>query len=563
MTFRRILIGAAIGLALLAVLAWLNKPVYHRLMAKRLVRAAQAAELRKEYQEEVRLYVLALERDPANVETLRSLGGFLAKAHSPKLLEVRERLYSLEPNSVDAFLDYVESALMFKQPGLAQGLLSSTAAEKAKENPRYYHLLSVSLFLAGDLPHADAACDEALKRDPANKNFRINQATIRLSCPEPTVRKAAADLLEESLSDPETRYSAIQALLYDAAVAPTPPDRLDAWLEIGLKVIPPRDTFFTSCLGALHRWRPERFAALLPEYLKAAAGEGGSAVTAQQWLTTHKLWQEALDFRDSLPAQVKNSTESLLLAAEALFQLQATDRLAAFLETPEWKGMPALRMAWQERLRRLAGPPIGASLEAEANWQKILNLASNDPKLLSTLARLTEGWGWTTETDDALWATVDKVPAMSETALQELSQKALKRGDGKAMLRAVSRQLKSNPQDAMLANNLTFLSFLYQRDIAQATRISEQLCDRYPDSPQVLATNAFGRFIQGDIEGGLTRFSKLDPKRLAGTAPGVTYGLLLAANKDPRAAEFLTGAERFLHFPEEQALLEKARKQLQ
>ena len=125
--------------------------------------------------------------------------GVFPKAHNPQLLAVRERISILEPNDVGALLDYIEAALMFQQPKLFRGLLLNRASVTAKDNARYYHLLSISDFLANDLPQADAACQEAIDRNPTNKEYRVNQAIIRLSCPDPGVRQAALESLDSSL----------------------------------------------------------------------------------------------------------------------------------------------------------------------------------------------------------------------------------------------------------------------------------------------------------------------------------------------------------------------------
>jgi hypothetical protein len=51
----------------------------------------------------------------------------------------------------------------------------------------------------------------------------------------------------------------------------------------------------------------------------------------------------------------------------------------------------------------------------------------------------------------------------------------------------------------------------------------------------------------------------VDPAALRGTSVGATYGLLLAATGNRKAAEFLKNAEVWMRLPEEQKLLEAAR----
>jgi hypothetical protein len=87
----------------------------------------------------------------------------------------------------------------------------------------------------------------------------------------------------------------------------------------------------------------------------------------------------------------------------------------------------------------------------------------------------------------------------------------------------------------------------------------EDLCQRFPQSIDFRATNAFGHLRRGDVAGGLKLFENADTRSLVGTAPGVVYGLLLAANGDQSAAPFLKDAERWTHFPEEREIIAAAR----
>ena len=476
---------------------------------------------------------------------------------------MRARIFNLEPNDTGALLDYIEAALMFHEPKLARNLLLHRADVSAKNDARYYHLLSVSDFLKDDLPRADAASEEAIRRDPTNKEYRINQAIIRLSCPDPTVRQAALESLEALSSDSQDGVAAIQALLNYAASAGEEPQHFDLWLEAARNCISPRNAFFTSYLSALRRWRPNQFDAPLAAYIKAGASEGGDALATQRWLTKNGLYEQALTFRESLPTAIQSSSESRLLAAEAMFALQRADELSALLQGPEWKQNQTFQMAWTERIRRAALRREEVLLEANANWRRILTLARDDPKQLSTLAQMADGWHWPQETEMALWSIADKAPGLADAALQDLARRTLARGDSNALRQVLRRQSRDNPDDPVAANNLAFLCFLLRRETTQATRLSDDLCRRFPQSPPLLATSAFGRLTQGDISGGLKLFEKVDTKALEGTAPGVTYGLLLAANGDPLAAGFLRDAESWTHFPEERQLIAEARKKIE
>lgn len=542
-----------------------GQPAYRRLMAERLLHAAQAKDAAHDSAEATRFYLLALQRDNSSIDVLDSFAAFLIRIRNSQAMAIRARITQLRPDDDGAFLDYVESALAFGGTKTAHGLLlgrEKRVGSKINESARFIHLLGTCYFLENDLPAAAAAYSEAAKRDPKNRRYLINKAQLLLYVLDPTIRDSALATLDLASGNAGERQMVLPSLLQYASEAPVEPPQLEDWLRKADGSLALKDGGFPPYLAALKRWRPDRLAAKLDGYTKAAAAGSESALAAQGWLMKNGLCEQALVFRETLPVAIRSSLESLLLTAEAMYQLGRMDELSAFIQTAEWNQSQIFRMAWIDRIRRATARGEGAAIESEANWRRLLVLARDDPNQLSTLANLADDWRWPQEAEMALWAMAEGEASAAEDALRELARRALARGDCCGLRRILDRQSGANPDNPAIANNLAFLCFLLGCETAKATRLSDDLCRLFPKSPLFVSTSAFGRLTKGDIPGGLRLFEKIDAKSLEGTAAGVTYGLLLAADGDPLAAGFLKDAERWTHFPEERELIAEARKKM-
>jgi len=545
-----------------------GEPGYHRLMAERLLHAAQAKAEAHDSTEAIRLYVLALQKDKSNLGVLRSFAAFLTQVHDAGAISIWARISQLEPANDDAFLEYVECALTFGEPKLAHRVLLQRRAQpgsKINENARFSHILGTCYFVENNLALAEGAYSEAVQRDPKNRRYRINQAQLQLYASDPAIRDSALALLDAASGTATERRMVLPSLLQYAAQAALEPAQLGEWLQKADGSLAPTDDGFPALLAALKRWRPDRFAARLPGDLQATAARSDSALAAERWLLKEGLNQELLAFQDKLSGKDQTSFQSLRLVAEAMFRLQQKDRLSEVLDGPAWKAKPVERLAWKERLRRALPTAKAERSSADGDaleWQKILGKARNDPEGLFDLVELTYEWGWSEENEAALWATVEHDNVLSGDALNSLARIYLKRGDGTAVIRVLDRQSQIAPNDPAILNNLAYMSFLFRRGGTKAKRLSDELCQSFPHSTDIIATSAFGRLMKGDVAGGLKLFEKTSPETLVGTSAGMTYGLLLAAKGDRDGSRFLKNAERWSYFPEERQLIVDARKKI-
>jgi hypothetical protein len=188
-------------------------------------------------------------------------------------------------------------------------------------------------------------------------------------------------------------------------------------------------------------------------------------------------------------------------------------------------------------------------------WHKVLVAAGRDGDSLSTLSRLAFNWQWHREYEETLWKLSVAYPQFGRDALRQLSDFYIATGDAAGLLRALKQQLALDPDNPVARNNFAYASFLLGRESSTARKFADDLCARYPDSVGFAATRAFGLYKSGDIRAALQSLERFQPEQLRGTPQSVTYGLVLAANGDRHAGDFLKDAERWMHFPEERQLV--------
>ena len=260
---------------------------------------------------------------------------------------MRLRIIQLDPTNVQARIDGAESALKFRKITIAQNLLARPTAEMQKFT-RYYDLLGWLQILSHDLQDANATWMNALEHNPGNIIFETNLATVRLSSSDESVRKEAVNKLEQIVFGEKPPVSALVSLMVYAIQSPDKPKDIDRWLERFRTLVPQTDPLFTNYLDTLRRWSPDRFAEELASYQVVVLPVPAAAMHAQSWMISSGLFKEFCDFRQSLPEPLRDNIQSILLQAEALFNLDRKDELNRLLEQPVFMQMLPLKMAWQE-----------------------------------------------------------------------------------------------------------------------------------------------------------------------------------------------------------------------
>lgn len=539
-------------------------------MARRLLHAAEEQRKGHNPREARRLYTLALQKEPDSIATLKSCAEFLAESHDPELVIIRGHLSGLQPKDDAALLDYAEAAVDFSQWRQALNLLTQRGdkpAEPSVSQARYFNLLGICYLAAKRVERADQAYTEGLKRVPGQPVILINQAKLRILSRDPSQRNAAAEILDRFSQTPATCALALPTLLDFASSAENEPAQLSAWLQRAEECLQQgKGEIDLPLLAALKRWRPDQFSPRLGAYLQEAAEKRERADLAQRWLIDHEMYEEAIAYRGKLPPEFQGSPQSLYSAAIALAERKQIDQLDALLDDSAWKQAAAVSLAWKEwvRRQRTAGEPdLERAQKEDATWKSIVARASHDAVQLSLLTELASRWKWSKELEQTLWAAADEHESgLPPEALEALGKIYLAKQDAAGYLKVQNRQLDLVPDDPVAANNFAWLGFLLHREAARSEKLAADLCLRFPRSVDFLATAAFGHFQKGDIDGGLEILKPVPRETLLGTAPGMTYGWILAAKGDPDAVQFLKDADQWIFFPEEREILAAARNKI-
>ncbi len=552
--------GIAAVLILAALAAWKGRPLYRRMLGHRLLHAAEKAAAERHPAEARRFFLLALQHSPGDPDILRPFASFLDANYDGGVVQIRAALSRENPTDAQARLDYAESALQYGNRRLAVHVLFHDASPALIATARYHHLAGVIHFLSNEMPEADAESGEAVRLDPQNPIYQANRATIELSSPAPSVREAAVASLEGFLSGGPAKPEALQSLLRYACKTAEKPAKFEEWAAAFRAAAALANPSCTTYLDAIRRWHPERWPQELAAFAEVARKNRSLADLTIQWLSDGDSHAELLAFRASLPPEWQQDETNLVAAAKAFLRLGKIEELTTSLQNEAgWKAIPAVRLAWQEQLRRTARGKPGEPGDEALYWRKAMNAAERDAAQLFTLANLARFWNWLDEYAAALWAISDAALPGADSATRELFSFYMAKADARGLLRVAEREYSLTPQNPQVAGNFAFLSFLLGANRLEAGKVAAQLCADYPGNLNFMGTKAFGLWQAGKIAEALGVYREVDTRQLLDTQAGVCYGYVLAAAHDPAAARYLEGAEKWLALPEEKQILQKAR----
>ena len=177
---------------------------------------------------------------------------------------------------------------------------------------------------------------------------------------------------------------------------------------------------------------------------------------------------------------------------------------------PPSKLGPNSRIAWKATARaglehvRLAMLSYAIRQQGARNklaWDRALSVASSSPAALNTLARMAENWGWLPETEQVLWAALEKFPTLSWPSAS-LHRLLMARNDTAGFRRLFQAQVQNNPKDQLARNNYAMLSLLLHKDVENASLDAQRLHAAAPTNATFASTYAFALHLQGKTRAG-------------------------------------------------------------
>jgi cytochrome c-type biogenesis protein CcmH/NrfG len=497
-----------------------------------------------------------LQINPKSAEACRILARIAEKAGLRASLDWRRRVMDLGEATPNDLILLARAGVRFDDRATADAAISRLP-ESAKETAEYHALLADIAFAQRDGVEMEKQLSEASRLEPANKDYTMRLAALRLGANDFDLRDRGKETLRELQKDPALRRDATRYLAEGALRQGDNSEALMLARELDKL---PEKTYADRLvfLSALQATRDSGFQAYLNELQTSSAGDAEQAASLITWMNVHKMSREAIAWSAQLaPAVISNK-----LVQVALSDAFATEKdwagLQRLVKSGNWGTIDFLRNALSARALR----ETGNAPDSAAQWNEAVKKVSASSRHTLMLMETVEKWGWRPEAIDLLWLAA-KDPARSDEALRVLYQYFAKNGDTENLYRVLLHRIETQPDDRKVQNNFAQLSLLLNLNVDRAQKMAREIAEKEPANAAYVSTYAFALFVQGDIKKARKTIETLSGEQLHQPEIAAYYGIILAAAGDQaRAAEFLDLGEKATLLPQEKALVEKARRSL-
>jgi len=551
---RWIIAGTVLAvLALLAAGAWLGRPVYRHYKEARSLKQAREFLQKGDLRNGVLSLRAALAANPSNLEATRRMADLLTEAQSPAAVGWWRRVVELSPTAENKVL-FAAAALRFEKPPFpfASQCLDELKQAGAETNTAYHLVASQLALRLNRLEDAAHHLSAAAKLEPTNRLHQLNLATLRLREPESAAATQARQELAALVSDPALGEHALRSLIAHGLVR----RRFDEAEQFSRQLLALPQARFDDRLQhltVLEAARSPQTNAWISQLHREAATNAFNTVSLVVWLASHGQARPALDWVAGLDAKIRAAAPLALVQVDCYVALRDWAGLQKFLAEQNWEDQEPLRLALLTRALR----EQNRRDTADAQWRRALG--GGKVEALAAVAQMAAAWGWTAETEEALWAVVKRAP-WQEWAWQALIRARTTAGDAAGLYRVYSTLLESKPNAAIVKNNLAALGLLLNRDVDKCARLAREVHLAATNNVVFASTLAFALHVQGKTAEGLRVLQSFPETELQNPAVAAYYAVLLAASgQSDKAAPFVAIAEKGQLLPEEKNLLATAR----
>ena len=497
-----------------------------------------------------------LQINPESAEACRILARLAEKSGSRSALEWRRRVMELGVATPNDLILLARAAIRYDDRATAE-IAMGKLPESAKQSADYHALLADIAYAQHDGMEMERELSEAARLDPANKDFTLRLASLRLGATDPKVRAEGVKKLQELQKDPALRREATRFLAEDALRQNMNVVGLELARELDSL---PNKSFADRLilLSALDAAKDSQYPALLEEMKGISADDPERAAALIAWLNMHKHAPDAIAWSAQLAPGIVSQKLVQVSLSDAFITARDWKGLQRLVNSANWGNADFLRHALHARALR----EMGSEPDAAAQWNEALKKIGVDARQAMTLAETVEKWGWRAEAIEVLWI-VAKDPTKGGDALRALYRYFAKNGDTENLYRVLLHEIELHPTDRNVQNNFAQFSLLLNLNADRGQKLAREVYESNPKNPAYASTYAFALHVAGDTKKGLKIFETLTPEQLREPGVAAYYGILLAAAGDQvRAGEFLDLGEKATLLPPEKALIEKARRSL-
>jgi len=522
---------------------------------RRLVAEANALVTQGDYRRASLEARRLMQINPDSAEACRIMARLAEKSGSRSALDWRRRVMDLGAATPNDLILLARAAVRFDDRATAE-IAISKLPESAKGTAEYHALLGDIAFAQRDGIEMERELSEAARLEPANKDYTMRLAALRLGANDPDLRTKGRETLVEMQKDPLLRREATRYLAEDALRKNTTLAALELARQLDSF---PNKTFADRILllTALDAAKDNGFAAFLEEMKTSSMDDPERAAAVLTWLNMHNRAADAIAWSMKLAPGMTGQKLVQIALSDSFLAMRDWSRLQRLVSSGNWGTVDFLRNALYARALR----EQGKEADAAPQWNEAVKKVAGDPRQAMNLAENVEKWGWRTEAIEVLWL-VAKDPVKGEEALRTLSGYFAKSGDTQNLYRVLLRQGELHPDDANVQNNIAQLSLLLNLNADRGQKLAQEVYEKDPKNPAYASTYAFAAYVDGDVEEALKVLGALTPEQLRKPEIAVYYGIILAAAGDRRAGEFLDLGDKAKLLPQEKALIEKARRAL-
>jgi cytochrome c-type biogenesis protein CcmH/NrfG len=497
-----------------------------------------------------------LQINPSSADACRIMARLSEKAGMRSALEWRRRVMDLGVATPNDLILLARAAVRFDDRGTADVAMSKLP-ESAKETAEYHALLADIAFAQRDGVEMERQLSEASRVEPANKDYIMRLAALRLGANDSDLRAKGKQTLVDLQGDPLLRRDATRYLAEDAL-------RQKETL-VALELARQLDTFpgktFADrlvLLSALQAAIDPGFAAFLDEMQSSSTEDPERVAALMTWMNMHNMSRETITWSAKLPPALISAKLVQIALSDSYVSVRDWSGLHRLVNSGNWGTVDFLRNALSARALR----EMGNESDSASQWNEAMKKVTANSRQIMMLAETVEKWGWRNEAIDLLWL-VAKDPQKGDEALAALYRYFAKNGDTENLYRVLLHRLELHPDDRNVQNNFAQLALLLNLNIERGQKIAREVYEKEPSNPAYASTYAFALHTQGETKKAVKVFEGLTAQQLHQPEIAAYYGIILAAAGDQaRAGEFLDLGEKAKLFPAEKALLEKARRSL-
>ena len=563
--FKRVLIG----LGVIAFLALAGKGAlsgYKVLRDHRTMNRARASLEKKSYGEALLSLRIALQRNPRDIEATRMMAELAAETGERAEVFWRHKVAELQPGVLENWIACANAAVRFKDVPAAQEALAGID-EAGKQTAAYHEVAGHLALLLREPGLVKSSVAEAVRIDPKNERLQLEKAALDMGSPDPETRQQARAAVELHAANPTLRSGALRALIHEALLSKDTPRAISLAKQLNFsKGANLQDRLLY--LSMLRRAGRGEFWWCLAQLESDIASDPEQVSTLLSWLNRNGLAQAALDWSKKITEAVRTATPVPIAIAESCSTLGDWAGVKQQVTFGDWKDLEFQRHALLARVLRDQGDVTGS----QGQWAVAVNLArtfadqtddsGSRAEALFVLAHLARRWNWEDEADTVLWL-IARGNIRQQPALDLLNRMYYATGKTRELHSVSVRQLELKPDDLDAKNNVAYLSLLLGLDLERAHALAREAYKSDPLRPTIVTTYAMSLYLQGKMEQGLKVMRALPESELDAPANALFYGILLAdTGARDQARKYLDLAASAQLFPQEQALIAKARERL-